>query len=82
MANFWGQILSGENRNRKIKSRKLDFCAIKEANSGDTLKLLVPSYSWKTTCGWTNSSGMVISQKMSENEIGYHGSKSDRLGCF
>lgn len=27
--------------------------------------------------GWSNYSGMVISQKMSENEMEYRGSKSD-----
>nr|QCI56457.1 hypothetical protein [Hypsizygus marmoreus] len=50
---------------------------IKLPNSGDTLKLLVPNCSWKTISGWTNLSGMVTSQKISENEMGYRGSKSD-----
>lgn len=48
----------------------------KLSNSGDTLKLLVPNHIWKYMSGWTNYSGMVISQKMIEREIGYRGSKS------
>ena len=51
----------------------------KLSNSGDTLKLLVPSYSWKIICGWINKSGMVITHKMIENEMGYRGSKSDNI---
>jgi hypothetical protein len=46
------------------------------SNSGDTLKFLIPSSSWKTICGWSNYSGMVTSQKMMETEMGYRGSKS------
>jgi len=45
-------------------------------NSGDTLKLLVPSYSRKTISGWTNYSGKVITQKMIERQMGNRGSKS------
>ncbi|RKF71591.1 hypothetical protein GcM1_250025 [Golovinomyces cichoracearum] len=40
---------------------------VKPPNSGDSLKLLVPS------------DGTVISQKMIENEMGYRGSKSVAL---
>ena len=36
----------------------------KLSNSGELLKLKVPSYSWKTICGWSNYSGMVTSLKM------------------
>ncbi len=46
-------------------------------NSGDTLKLMVPNHSWKIMSGWTNYSGMVISYKIYENIMGYHGSKSN-----
>lgn len=49
----------------------------KLSNSGELLKLKVPSYSWKTICGWTNYSGMVTSLKMSEKEMDNRGSKSD-----
>ena len=48
-------------------------------NSGDTLELLVPSYSRKVISGWSNYSGMVISQKNPEREVGNRGSKSDML---
>jgi len=30
------------------------------SNSGNTLKLLIPSYSWKFICGWINDSCKVI----------------------
>jgi len=49
----------------------------KLSNSGDTLKLLIPSYSRKAFSGWSNYPCMVISQKMSENDMGYRGSKSE-----
>ena len=49
----------------------------KLSNSGDTLKLLIPSYSWKAISGWINHSCMVISQKITEKEMGNRGSKSD-----
>lgn len=48
-------------------------------NSGKLLKLKVPSSSWKTMSGWSNYSGMVISLKMSENEMDNRGSKSTIL---
>ena len=50
---------------------------VKLSNSGDLLKLLVPSSCWKTICGWSNYSGMVTSQKMIEREMDNRGSKSD-----
>ena len=33
-------------------------------NSGELLKLKVPSYNWKIICGWINYSGMVTSLKI------------------
>lgn len=51
----------------------------KLSNSGDILKLKVPSYSRKAISGWSNYSGMVISLKMSENEMDNRGSKSTLL---
>jgi hypothetical protein len=50
---------------------------VKLSNSGDLLKLLVPSNSWKIIRGWTNHSCMVTSQKMIEREMDNRGSKSD-----
>ena len=49
---------------------------LKLSNSGDILKLLIPSYCWKIVSGQNNYLGMVTSHKMSENEMGYRGSKS------
>jgi hypothetical protein len=49
---------------------------VKLSNSGDTLKLIIPNYNWKIISGWINHSGTVTSYKMSENEMGYRGSKS------
>jgi len=49
------------------------------SNSGDPLKLMIPSYSRKAISGWNNYPGKVTSHKMNENEMGYRGSKSDVL---
>lgn len=49
---------------------------VKLPNSGDLLKLLVPSYIGNNISGWSNYSDMVISQEMIEKEMGYRGSKS------
>jgi LAGLIDADG endonuclease/NADH-Ubiquinone oxidoreductase (complex I), chain 5 N-terminus len=51
----------------------------KLSNSGELLKLKVPSYSRKTICGWSNYSGKVTSLKMSENKMDNRGSKSTIL---
>jgi len=53
--------------------------AVKLSNSGDTLKLMVPSCIRKYICGQNNYLGMVISHKMKETEMGYRGSKSSLL---
>ena len=52
------------------------FMAVKLSNSGDTLKLMVPSCIRKYICGQTNYLGMVTSHLMKETEMGYRGSKS------
>lgn len=49
---------------------------VKLSNSGDTLELLVPSYIWKDISGPTNHWCTVTSQKASEKNVGYRGSKS------
>jgi hypothetical protein len=49
---------------------------LKLSNSGDTLKLMIPSCIRKYICGQNNYLGMVTSHKMNENEMGYRGSKS------
>jgi len=49
---------------------------VKLSNSGKTLKLLILSINRKVNCGWSNYSGIVISQKIYESIIGNRGSKS------
>ncbi len=48
----------------------------KLSNSGELLKLKVPSYARKCLSGWINYSGKVTSLKMIEKEMDYRGSKS------
>ena len=50
---------------------------VKLSNSGDALKLMIPSYIRKVISGQTNYLGMVINHKMNESEMGYRGSKSE-----
>lgn len=59
----------GRVRGKRVYGDKL-------SNSGEVLKLKVPSCSWKTTSGWSNYSGTVTSLKMSENKMDNRGSKS------
>lgn len=49
---------------------------LKLSNSGDPLKLMIPSYNRKVISGQNNYLGMVTSHKMKETEMGYRGSKS------
>ena len=56
--------------------RRMSHSWVKLSNSGEILKLLVPSNIWKNICGWINYSCMVIIQKMRENKMDYRGSKS------
>ena len=51
----------------------------KLSNSGDILKLLVPSHSRKAMSGWTNHPCTVISLKIDENQMDNRGSKSEFL---
>jgi hypothetical protein len=53
------------------------FFGLKLSNSGEPLKLMVPSYSRKTISGWSNSPCTVISQEIDEKKMGNRGSKSD-----
>ena len=48
----------------------------KLSNSGELLKLKVPSINWKVNSGWSNYSGMVTSLKICENKMDNRGSKS------
>ena len=60
----WGRV-----KGKRVYGDKLP-------NSGDLLKLKIPSCSWKTISGSSNYWCKVTSHKMSENEMDYHGSKS------
>ena len=62
---FWADMCFGKTLNW-----------LKLSNSGDTLKLMIPSYSRKAISGQNNYLGMVTSHKMTETEMGYRGSKS------
>ena len=55
------------------------FKWVKLSNSGESLKLLILNHVHKNMSGWSNYSGMVKTQEMSENEMGNRGSKSDNL---
>ena len=57
--------------------RKFSLIGSKLSNSGDTLKLMIPSYHRKMISGWSNYPGMVTSYEMKETEMGYRGSKSE-----
>jgi len=50
---------------------------LKLSNSGEALKLMIPSCIRKYICGQNNYLGMVTSHKMKETEMGYRGSKSE-----
>lgn len=50
---------------------------VKLSNSGDILKIMIPSYIQKNISGWINHSGRVTSHNMIENEMDYRGSKSE-----
>lgn len=58
---------------------KLLLYCLQLSNSGDALKLKVPSCIWKDTCGLANNLCMVTILKMGETPIGNRGSKSTVL---
>ena len=55
---------------------KSSFFGYKLSISRDTIELLVPSNIRNNICGWSNQSCKVTSQKASEKNEGYRGSKS------
>ena len=72
----WGIYFQDSATPLLLKWSGKSLMGIKLSNSGDTLKLLVPSYIWKYVSGWINYSGKVTSQKMIEKKIGNRGPKS------
>jgi len=73
------QLAAHQRRVGPVKWSGKSLKWVKLSNSGDTLKTIVPNYLRKVISGWTNYSGTVISYKMSENEMGYRGSKSSAI---
>jgi len=71
------QLAAHQRRVGPVKWFGKSFLWEKLSNSGDTLKTIVPSYLRKEISGWSNYSCMVTSYSMTENEMGYRGSKSD-----
>jgi hypothetical protein len=69
-------LINGELRTPALCRRVSQKVGDKLPNSGDSLKLMVPSINRKVIGGWSNQLCMVITQKMTEREIGYRGSKS------
>src|SRR4051812_35910287 len=59
-----------------IQSWKLVITWVELSNSGNPLKLMIPNYTRKSSCGQSNDLCMVITHKMSENKMGDRGSKS------
>ena len=49
------------------------------SNSGDTLKIIVPSHNGNVMSGLKNHLGTVTSYDMNESEMGYRGSKSSAI---
>lgn len=49
------------------------------SNSGDTLKIIVPSHNGNVMCGQNNYLGTVTSYDMNESKMGYRGSKSSAI---
>lgn len=56
--------------------RGKDVYGDKLPNSGELLKLKVPSFNWKINNGWINYSGTVTSLKICKNKMDNRGSKS------
>ena len=67
--------LMGKNNSPALRCRKPLIWDL-WPNSGDLLKLLIPSLIWKYTGGWVNHLCMVISQKIIERAMDNRGSKS------
>ena len=68
-------IFSITSKNPVLWSGK-SYLRDKLSNSGDTLKLMVPSNIRKIISGQNNYLGMVTSQKIKETAMGNRGSKS------
>ena len=70
----WGLFFQDSASPQIWSGKSLAGCKL--PNSGDSLKLLIPSYSRKAISGWSNYSGKVTSLKIGENQMDNRGSKS------
>ena len=70
------QLAAHQRRVGPVKCLGKALLWAKLSNSGDALKLLVPSHVRKYMSGWSNYPCTVTSQKMLETKMGYRGSKS------
>ncbi len=70
------QLAAHQRRVGPVKCFGETLIWVKLPNSGDILKTIVPNYLWKKISGWSNYSCKVTNYCMSENEMGYRGSKS------
>ena len=70
------QLAAHQRRVGPVKCHGKALVWVKLSNSGDALKLLVPSHVRKYMSGWSNYPCTVTSQKMLETKMGYRGSKS------
>jgi hypothetical protein len=75
------QLAAHQRRVGPVKWFGKSLLWVKLSNFGDTLKTIVPNYIRKAICGWSNYSCKVISYSMSENKMGYRGSKSGIINC-
>ena len=66
----------GEDPRRRVRGKRV--YGDKLSNTGELLKLKVPSHNRKVIGGWSNYSGKVITLKMRENKMDNRGSKSDK----
>ena len=57
----------------------LQLWRVKQSNSWNILKLILPSFSWEIISGWANHSGKVTIYKIFERVIDDRGSKSITL---
>ena len=70
------QLAAHQRRVGPVKWFGKSLLWVKLSNSGEALKTIVPNYIRKAISGWSNYSCKVISYSMSENKMGYRGSKS------
>ena len=76
------QLAAHQRRVGPVKWFGKSLLWVKLSNSGDALKTIVPNYIRKKISGQNNYLGTVTSYSMSENKMGYRGSKSNFIVKF